>query len=206
MRRNAGDDRNVKLQTVRAILTGRPREARARLRLKKLFAGIRRRTRMSMRVVESRLASYYRLCGLAGLSPGEPVFSRSSGGGKPAMKFTVTNDFARRFADEWLDAWNSHDPDRILPHYAEDFEMTSPGIVELMAEPAGVLRGKAAVRAYWEIALERRPDLRFRLLDIFTGVETICISYDSGTGRNAVEWFHFNADGKVIRAMVHHSR
>ncbi len=162
---------------------------------------------MGMRIVESHLASYYRLCGLAGLSAGEPVFSQSSGSLKPAVKsdLTITNDFAQCFADEWVDAWNSQDLDRILSYYAEDFEIASPEIVELMAEPSGTLRGKDAIRAYWEIALDRRPDLRFRLLDILVGVETICISYESTSGRNAAEWLHFNADGKVFRAMAHYS-
>jgi len=33
---------------------------------------------------------------------------------------------AQEFAREWIEAWNSHNIDRILDHYSEDFEMTTP--------------------------------------------------------------------------------
>ena len=44
---------------------------------------------------------------------------------------------AQAFADEWIEAWNSHDLDRILSHYSDDAELLSPvaaarlGTVEL---------------------------------------------------------------------------
>ena len=33
-------------------------------------------------------------------------------------------EFAKQFAREWVEAWNDHDLDRVLAHYAEDFEMS----------------------------------------------------------------------------------
>ena len=39
---------------------------------------------------------------------------------------------ANLFAADWIDAWNSHDLERILGHYSDDFEMCSPLIVERM--------------------------------------------------------------------------
>ena len=53
---------------------------------------------------------------------------------------------AERFAREWVAAWNSHDLERILEHYEDDFEMSSPIIVTLMGEPSGKLKGKTAGR------------------------------------------------------------
>jgi hypothetical protein len=37
--------------------------------------------------------------------------------------------FAQHFATEWMAAWNSHDLDRVLSHYSNYFEMSSPYIV-----------------------------------------------------------------------------
>ena len=45
---------------------------------------------------------------------------------------------ALAFAREWVDAWNSRDLDRIMAHYTEDFEMTSPLIAMVMEEPRGL--------------------------------------------------------------------
>jgi ketosteroid isomerase-like protein len=60
--------------------------------------------------------------------------------------FMIDPAWAHDFAKEWIAAWNSHDLDRILSHYVEDFEMSSPLIVERKIDPGGVLRGKAAIR------------------------------------------------------------
>ncbi len=49
--------------------------------------------------------------------------------------------FAERFAVEWIDAWNSHDLDRVLSHYADDFEMNSPYIAQVAGESSGKLKG-----------------------------------------------------------------
>ena len=55
--------------------------------------------------------------------------------------------FAERFAKEWIAAWNSHDLERILAHYEDDFEMSSPIITTLIGERSGKFRGKVAVGA-----------------------------------------------------------
>ena len=41
----------------------------------------------------------------------------------------IEKKFAEQFAQEWIDSWNSHDLSRILSHYADDFEMSSPVIM-----------------------------------------------------------------------------
>ena len=65
---------------------------------------------------------------------------------------------AQQFAQEWVSAWNAHDLDKILSHYEEEFEMSSPAITKLTGESSGVLRGKDAVGEYWSGALEKYPD------------------------------------------------
>jgi ketosteroid isomerase-like protein len=76
----------------------------------------------------------------------------------------ITKEYAKKFADEWIAAWNSHDLARILSHYANDFEMSTPFIPKLMGIPGGSLKGKEAVGAYWGKALEKMPELRFELI------------------------------------------
>jgi len=38
----------------------------------------------------------------------------------------LSKAFADHFAAEWIAAWNSHDLERILSHYTDNFEMSSP--------------------------------------------------------------------------------
>lgn len=111
--------------------------------------------------------------------------------------------FAQRFGADWIAAWNRHDLDAILAHYADDFEMRSPYIVQIAGEPSGVLRGKAAVGAYWTAALERMPELRFTLIDVFVGVDSLLLHYQGARGP-AAEVFEFGPHCKVIRAAAHY--
>lgn len=113
--------------------------------------------------------------------------------------------FAERFAADWVAAWNAHDLDRILAHYADDFEMTSPVIVQIAGEPSGTLRGKQAVGVYWRKALQLIPDLQFELISLLVGVGSVTLYYKGARGRLAAEVFHFGPDRKVVKAFAHYA-
>lgn len=112
----------------------------------------------------------------------------------------MTIDEARRFAEHWVAAWNKHDVAEILAHYTDDFEMTTPMIQRMLGIESGTLKGKKAVGDYWRAALRKVPDLKFSLIDVAGGVDTISIYYDSVMGKKAIETFFFNREGKVYKA------
>src|SRR5260370_30626294 len=72
----------------------------------------------------------------------------------------IDRDWAEAFAREWVDAWNAHDMERILSHYTDDFEMTSPLIFERKLSPNGLLKGKDAIRSYWGKGHAATPNMR----------------------------------------------
>ena len=110
---------------------------------------------------------------------------------------------ARAFAEDWVAAWNSHDLDRILAHYAEDVEFRSRKASRLVGD--GTVRGKAALREYWSKALAGQPDLRFALRRVYLGHEILTLSYRNHRGVEAVETFQFGSDGRVIRSAACHA-
>ncbi|MDH4095565.1 MAG: nuclear transport factor 2 family protein [Betaproteobacteria bacterium] len=112
--------------------------------------------------------------------------------------------FAERFAREWVAAWNAHDLERILSHYEDDFEMSSPVIAKLVGEASGTLRGKPAIRAYWAKALAAAPDMRFELVRALAGINSVTVYYNGHRG-HAAEVFHFAASGKVTKAFAHYA-
>lgn len=116
----------------------------------------------------------------------------------------IDNSFAEHFAHDWIDSWNCHDLDRILSHYSDEFEMSSPVIIQVVGEPSGTLKGKDAVRTYWAKALALIPDLHFDLITTFVGVNSITLYYKGTRGLSA-EVFHFGPDQKVIRAYAHYA-
>lgn len=111
---------------------------------------------------------------------------------------------ALKFAEEWIASWNSHDLDRILDHYEDDFEITSPLIREIANEPLGMLKGKAAVREYWSKALEINPAHHVELRHVYIGVNSITIVY-SGTRGMSAEVLMFAPSGKIARVYAHHT-
>jgi len=114
--------------------------------------------------------------------------------------------FADSFAANWIKSWNAHDLERILAHYADDFDMSSPMIIQLARDQSGTLHGKAAVRAYWSAALEQIPELHFELISVLVGVRSVTIYYKSARDRLAAEVFHFGSDGKVTSAFAHYAQ
>ena len=110
----------------------------------------------------------------------------------------MTPDHARAFAAEWVAAWNAHDLERILSHYAEDVVFLSPIAQKRVGN--GRVVGKAALRAYWGPALTALSDLHFDSIEVFTGFDALTVLYESrGRGR-VTETFEFGADGKVVRS------
>ena len=85
----------------------------------------------------------------------------------------ITKEFAEHFAREWIESWNTHDLDRILSHYTDDFEMSSPVITKITDEASGTLKGKNKIGAYWAKALQLNPGLHFDLITILFGVNSI---------------------------------
>jgi len=111
----------------------------------------------------------------------------------------------QEFAEEWIEAWNSHDLDRILTHYSDDVEITTPMIKMALGNDSGTLRGKEAVADYWRQALAKLPDLHFELLDVTKSVSSIALYYKSVMNKNTIEVMFFNADGKVNKIIAHYT-
>ncbi len=116
----------------------------------------------------------------------------------------ITRAFAEAFSAEWIEAFNRHDLDRVLSHYSEDFEMSSPFIIKVAGEPSGTLKGRAAIRAYWSKALTLRPDLHFRLVTVFSGVDSVVIHYQRHDDSYAAEYFEFDSSGNVSKSSAHY--
>ena len=116
----------------------------------------------------------------------------------------ISREFGEEFAKEWIEAWNSHDLERILSHYADDFTMSSPYIALIAGVASGTLTGKALVRAYWAAAtLEKMPTLRFELVQTLVGADSVTIYYQGVKGMVA-EVFFFGHDHLVRRAAAHY--
>ena len=96
-----------------------------------------------------------------------------------------------------MTAWNAHDLEAVLSHYAEDIVFVSPNSTRYTGDPTGRVAGKAALRDYWAKALAA-GGLRFALRGVYSGPDGIAIRYlSSRTGAEAVEVVRFDGEGLV---------
>ena len=118
----------------------------------------------------------------------------------------MTKEFAAAFAKDWVDAWNAHDIEKILSHYSEDFTIETPMAIKLYPESHGIVVGKSEVRKYWTIGLEKSPNLKFELLDLLVGVNSIGLYlFNTSSNKKSVELMSFDSENKVNKAIVTYS-
>lgn len=67
----------------------------------------------------------------------------------------------KRHVGEWIEAWNRHDVAAVLEPFAEDAVFVSPRAASVTGD--ATVRGRDALRAYWQTALAVVPDLHFEL-------------------------------------------
>lgn len=114
----------------------------------------------------------------------------------------ISADDVQTFAREWAKAWNDHDLEAILAHYADDIVFHSPRIRIVTGRDVDVLNGKAALRDYWGSALALARDLYFEVDQVFTGSDALTILYTNHRQQQVTETFVLAADGKVIRSVA----
>jgi ketosteroid isomerase-like protein len=112
---------------------------------------------------------------------------------------------AEHFASEWYAAWNAHDLEAILEHYADDVVMTSPLVPMLTGGDETGLSGKDALRAYFTAGLERLPDLHFEPIELFVGVDSLVMYYRRTGGPVTAEMVVLGEDGKVTQYHAHYA-
>ena|SRR5690242_15567047 len=112
---------------------------------------------------------------------------------------------AETFATEWITAWNSHDLDAIMSHYASEVVLTSPVAAKILDEPSGTVKGSAALRVYFAQGLEAYPQLHFQLLDVMYGLSSVVLCYINQKGTKTAEFMEFDDQRKVIRVVANYS-
>ncbi|MGE3152845.1 MAG: nuclear transport factor 2 family protein [Nitrospiraceae bacterium] len=118
----------------------------------------------------------------------------------------LTEQTARLLADDWLRAWNAHDLESILSHYADQIVLVSPIAATLLNTPTGTVKGKDALRAYFRQGLEVYPDLRFELLDVLWGISSLVLYYVNQKGTKAGEFMELDAQGQIARVVANYNR
>jgi hypothetical protein len=112
---------------------------------------------------------------------------------------------AREFAGASVQAWNAHDIDRIMTHYEDDVVLVSPVAARILDDPSGTVSGKAALRSYFQRGLDVYPNLKFELLDVMWGLNSVVLYYVNQKGSRTGEYMEFGPTGKVSRVVANYN-
>ena len=107
--------------------------------------------------------------------------------------------FCTALGQHWIEAWNSHDLERVLALYSDEAEMTSDKIPLLGFDPTGTVRGKDSLRQYWRKGLDLLPNLHFTLIDVYVSPDSLVVFYQNERGAKICEYLRLNAEGKIIQ-------
>jgi ketosteroid isomerase-like protein len=117
----------------------------------------------------------------------------------------MTKEEAWKFANHWVEAWNSHDLEVILTHYDDAVELVSPVAVRILGAAEGKVTGKANLQAYFRLALELYPELHFTLKEVFWGVNSVVLYYTNQVGTSTAEFMELLGTGKVARVVANYN-
>jgi ketosteroid isomerase-like protein len=108
---------------------------------------------------------------------------------------------ARKAAQDWCGAWNRRDLEAIMDHYSDDVEFSSPTVIKRWGIADGWLRGKAKVRENFAIGV-KASNLRFELVDVLLGVNSMCVVYRRESGALITDLVELDENGKGRRVIA----
>lgn len=119
----------------------------------------------------------------------------------------MTRDEAVKLAHDWAAAWNERAVERVLDLFNDDVVFNSPTAHAVTGD--GTVRGKAALRAYWNAALGSITTLRFTVERVIWDAATrelaiVYVSDINGRRKRVSESLIFGTDGRVACAEVFH--
>jgi len=106
---------------------------------------------------------------------------------------------AEAIAQQLIDAWNSRDIVAIMSRYREDVEVTSPMFLRILGIPDGTLRGRESLRPFWLKLLAQLPHLRFKLHEVYVGVDGFSMHMQSLFERDSVVMVRVDEQGLIRR-------
>ena len=77
----------------------------------------------------------------------------------------------------WFDAFNEHDIEKLLALYHADADHYSPKLKVRFPETKGLIKGKDALRNWWNDSFERLPSLRYEIISLTVNKDFVLMAY-----------------------------
>jgi ketosteroid isomerase-like protein len=118
-----------------------------------------------------------------------------------------TADKNKEIANAWFEAFNSQQLDWLLSLYANDAEHYSPKLKVRKPETGGVVRGREALRSWWQDSFDRLPSLQYIPATITANDARVVMEYtrkvDGEPGMIVAEVLEIK-NGLIVASRVYH--
>lgn len=82
-----------------------------------------------------------------------------------------------QIAQQWFDAFNEHNLEKLLSLYHDDALHYSPKLKILQPDTYGFVRGKQALRGWWQDAFDRLPTLSYKPTSLTANGDRVFMEY-----------------------------
>lgn len=83
----------------------------------------------------------------------------------------------KKIALKWFEAFNEHDLEKLLSLYNDNAEHFSPKLKIRKPETDGLIKGKAALREWWQDSFDRLPTLKYEVVKLTADNEQVFMEY-----------------------------
>lgn len=89
----------------------------------------------------------------------------------------MTSEQNKTIALKWFEAFNQHDLEKLLSLYSDTAEHFSPKLKIRKPETQGSIKGKQALREWWQDAFDRLPTLNYEVIKLTADNEQVFMEY-----------------------------
>lgn len=110
-------------------------------------------------------------------------------------------------AKRWFDAFNEHNLEKLLALYDDHAQHYSPKLKARRPETNGLVKGKAALRTWWQDAFDRLPTLRYTCTSLTADKDRVFMEYIrrvDGEQDMLVAEVLETKDGAIVASRVYH--
>lgn len=110
-------------------------------------------------------------------------------------------------AHRWFDAFNAHNLEQLLALYDDNAEHFSPKLKIRKPETDGLIKGKNALRDWWQDAFDRLPTLNYKVTSLTANENRVFMEYmrkvENEEDMLVAEVLEIK-DGKIVFSRVYH--
>ncbi len=82
-----------------------------------------------------------------------------------------------QIAHKWFEAFNVQDLEALLVLYDDNAQHYSPKLLIAKPETMGLIQGKSQLRAWWQDAFERMPELHYEVINLLAKDTDVFMEY-----------------------------